>query len=137
MTYLSRALLACCECRHRQVLAELVARCGLKPVIATSTSYAVSLLASGSVCVAFCQDDLPDAGFKPVLKAANQATVPVVVCSRLADSPRYLESMRLGAFDFICSPYCYAEVSAVTAAMLHRFPLQTVNATSPNVSLAS
>src|SRR5271157_1371233 len=59
MAYLSKALVACCDCGHRKVLVNLVARCGLKPVIATSTREGVSLLGSGSVCVAFCQDDLP------------------------------------------------------------------------------
>jgi len=137
MAYLSKALVACCDCGHRKVLVNLVARCGLKPVIATSTREGVSLLGSGSVCVAFCQDDLPGGGFKAVLQAAEQAAVPVVICSRLADSPRYLESMQLGAFDFICLPYYYAEVSAVAAAMLHRFQPQTVNPSSPNVSVAS
>jgi DNA-binding NtrC family response regulator len=95
-------------------------------VIATSTSDAVSLLRNGSVCVAFCQDDLPGDGFKTVLKAAEHAAVPVVICSRFADSSRYLESMQLGAFDFICLPYYYSEVAAVAAAMLHRLPPQTV-----------
>ena len=136
MTYLSKALVACCECGHRKVLVNLVARCGLKPVIATSASDAVSLLGSGSACVAFCQDDLPGGGFKAVLKAAEQATLPVVICSRLADSPRYLESMQLGAFDFICLPYYHAEVAAVAAAMLHRFPPQTARPGSPNVRAA-
>jgi len=95
MAYLSKALVACCECRHRQVLVNLITRCGLKPVIATNASDAIALLGSGAVCVTFCQDDLPGGGFETVLKAANQAAVPVVVCSRLADSSRYLESMLL------------------------------------------
>lgn len=137
MAYLSKALVACCECGHRQVLVNLIARCGLKPVIATSTGDAVSLLASGSVCVAFCQDDLPGDGFKTVLKAAGQAAVPVVICSRLADSSRYLESMQSGAFDFICLPYYYSEVAAVAAAMLHKFPPQTANPSSPTVRVAT
>jgi DNA-binding NtrC family response regulator len=137
MAYLSKALVACCECAHRQVLVKLVARCGLKPLIATSTSDAVSLLGRGSVCVAFCQDDLPGDGFKTVLKAADQAAVPVVICSRLADSSRYLESMQLGAFDFICLPYYYPEVAAVSAAMLHRFPPQTADLSALNLRVAT
>ena len=137
MAYLSKALVACCECRHRQVLVNLITRCGLKPVIATNASDAIALLGSGAVCATFCQDDLPGGGFETVLKAANQAAVPVVVCSRLADSSRYLESMQSGAFDFICLPYYYAEVSAVAAAMLQRFPPQAANPSSSTVRVAT
>ena len=117
-----KALVACCECENRQVLARLVGQCGLKPVIATSTSDAVSLLGSVAVLVAFCQDDLPGDGGTAVLKAAKRVAVPVVVSSRLADPERYLESMELGAFDFICVPYSNTEVTALALAMLHRPP---------------
>jgi len=122
MAGLPKALVACCECGHRQVLVRLVGQCGLKPVVATSTSDAVSMLGSEAVLVAFCQDDLPGDGFKAVLKAAKRAAVPVVVSSRLADPERYLESMELGAFDFICMPYYNTEVAALAVAMLHGFP---------------
>jgi len=97
----------------------------LKPVIATSTSDAVSMLGSEAVCVAFCQDDLPGDGFKAVLKAAKRLAVPVVVSSRLADPERYLESMQLGAFDFICLPYYDTEVATLATAMRHRSPPNT------------
>src|SRR5271165_3795674 len=112
-----KALVACCECGNRQVLARLVGQVGLKPVIATSSSDAV--------LVAFCQDDLPGDGFKAVLKAAKRLAVPVVVSSRLADPKRYLESMELGAFDFICTPYYNTEVAALATAMLHGFVTNT------------
>jgi DNA-binding NtrC family response regulator len=121
---LPKALVACSECGHRQVLANLVARCGLKPVIATSSSDAILMPSSKSVSVVFCQDDLPGDGFKAVLKAAEQVAVPVVVSSPLADSQRYLESMQFGAFDFICLPYHYPEVASLTMAMLRRSPSQ-------------
>jgi hypothetical protein len=88
MAYLPKALVACCECGHWQVLANFVMRCGFKPVIATSTSDPISMLSSKSLCVAFCQDDSPGDGFKAVLRAAQQVALPVVVSSRLADSQR-------------------------------------------------
>ncbi len=113
-----KALVACCECGNRQVLARLVDQSGLKPVIATSTGEAVATLGSEAVLVAFCQDDLAGDGFEPVLKAAKRAAVPLVVSSRLADPKRYLESMNLGAFDFICAPYYNPEVAALARAML-------------------
>jgi len=117
-----KALVACCDCGNRQVLVRLVGRCGFKPVIATSTTDAVSMLGSEAVCVAFCQDDLPGDGFKAVLKAAKRLAVPVVVSSRLADPERYLESMQLGAFDFICLPYYDTEVATLAMAMRHGSP---------------
>src|SRR5208283_4901316 len=131
-----RALVACCECGNLQVLVDFVARCGLKPKIAKSTSEAISILGKESVCIAFCQDDLPCGGFKPVLKAAQKFDVPVVISSRLDDSQRYLESMQLGAFDFICLPYYYPEVAALASAVPHRFPLQSATTSAVNVNVA-
>lgn len=122
MAGLPKALVACCECGNRQVLVRFVVQCGLKPVIATNTSDAVSVLGSEAVCIAFCQADLPGDGFKAVLKAAKRVAVPVVVSSCLADPECYLESMELGAFDFICLPYCNSEVASLAVAMLGRFP---------------
>lgn len=120
MAELLKAIVACCECGNRQILVRLVAQCGLKPVIVTSTNDAISMLGSEAVCVMFCQDDLPGEGFKAVLKASRRVAVPVVVCSRLDDPQRYLESMELGAFDFVCLPYRNTEVAALATAMLHR-----------------
>jgi len=44
-----------------------------KPVIATSTREAVPMLGIESLCVAFCQDDLPGNGFQAVLRQPNGA----------------------------------------------------------------
>jgi len=131
-----KALVACCECGNRQMLVNLIARCGLHPVVATSTRDVVSKLGGESVCVAFCQDDLPGDGYKAVLKAAEQYAVPVVICSRLADTERYLESMQLGAFDFICSPYHSPEVSALALSTLRRFPPQTATSSPKSLRMA-
>ena len=76
MAGLPKALVACCECANRQVLVRVVGQCGLKPVIATSTSDAVQMLGSEAVLVAFCQDDLPGDGFKAVLKATKPLLCP-------------------------------------------------------------
>ena len=120
MADLARALVACCDCGDRQILVALLGRFGLRPVIATSSSEAVSLLGTEALCVAFCQDELPGDGFKAVMKAAKRVGVPVIISSRLADPERYLESMQLGAFEFICLPYNDSEVATLASAMLHR-----------------
>lgn len=137
MTFQPTALVACCECANRQTLVKLVSQCGLKPIIATRTNDAVAILGSESLCVAFCQDDLPGDGFKAVLKAAQEVAVPVVISSHLNDSERYLESMRLGAYDFICLPYYYPEVAALTTAAPHRLSPQTTKSRPVNVRVAS
>lgn len=54
MPYMPKALIACCESGDRQVLVNLVARCGLKPMIATSTGDAISRLRKETSCIAFC-----------------------------------------------------------------------------------
>lgn len=137
MAGLPKALVACCDGGNRQVLVGLVGRCGMRPVIATSTSDAILMLGSEAVCVAFCQDDLPGDGFKAVLKAGKRVAVPVVVSSRLADPERYLESMELGAFDFICLPYYSTVVAALASALRHTFPPHTAQPGALNVREAS
>jgi DNA-binding response OmpR family regulator len=137
MAGLPKVLVACCECRNRQALVRVVGQCGLKPVIAMNTREAVSLLGSEAVVVAFCQDDLPGDGFKTVLKVAKRVAVPVVVSSRLADPERYLESMELGAFDYICPPYYSAELGALASAMLHRIRAKPPTSSSSNMSAAT
>jgi len=137
MAGLPKALVACCDCGNREALVGLVGRCGLKPIIATSTRDAIAMLSSEAVCVAFCQDDLPGDGFKAVLKEAKRLAVPVVVSSRLADPERYLESMELGAFDFICLPYYSTVVAALASALRPKFPPHSAKPSALNVREAS
>ena len=120
MGELPKALVACCECGNLQILVRLVARCGLNPMVVTTTNDAVAILGDKAACVGFCQADLPGDGFKAVLKEARRVAVPLVVSSRPAHREHYLESMRLGAFDFICPPYYHTEVAALAMAMMHR-----------------
>lgn len=136
MPYLPTALIACCECADRKILADLVARCGFRPMIAPSTRDAISRLRSESSGIAFCQEELPGEGFKAVLKAAVEVAVPLVIASRLDDAQRYLESMQLGAFDFICLPYSYSQISALAAAMLHSVSPPTARLGSASTRVA-
>lgn len=136
MPYMPKAFIACCESGDRQVLVNLVARCGFRPMIATSTGDAISRLRKETSCIAFCHRELPGDGFKAVLKAAVEVAVPVVIASRLDDAQRYLEAMQLGAFDFICQPYSYSEVSALATAMLYSLSPLTAQPDSAKARVA-
>ena len=63
--------------------------------------------------------------------------MPVVVSSRLADPERYLESMELGAFDFICVPYYNTDIAALAMAMLHMSPPNFGRSRSSNMTEAT
>jgi hypothetical protein len=55
----------------------------------------------------------------------------------LADPERYLESMELGAFDFICLPYYGTVVAALASAVQHKFPPHSAKPGALNVREAS
>ena len=87
-----RALVACCDCGDRRLLARLMVKHGLTPSFVAATYDAVSQLQSGSICGAFIQDDhVPGDTLDTILTEAGRMAVPIVVCSRLNDPNQYLE----------------------------------------------
>jgi DNA-binding NtrC family response regulator len=74
-----------------------------------------AVLAERPVHLVFCEDGLPEGGFREVLRLAETAgsDVPLVVCSLLGELDEYLEAMQLGAFDFIAPPYRRVEVESI------------------------
>lgn len=107
-----KVLLACTDPESRRILSSLLDQCGLKTVVSSSVRESRRILARGGVAMIFCEARLADGSFREVLRDAGapEQKVPVVVASRLDDTNQYLEAMRLGAFDFIASPYRRSEV---------------------------
>jgi DNA-binding NtrC family response regulator len=123
MSTIPKALIVCCHCRDRLILAEIVAKCGFTPLIAADTCGAIDILTREPVHLAFCQESLSDSGFKIVIDAATSLALPVIGFSRLADVGRYLECMELGAFDFLVAPYSYSTVASIARSFLNHAPL--------------
>ena len=101
-------------------LGSILSECGLDPVLAATLEEAQSLLAKRDVSLVFCDAELADGTFRELLRLTESAKIPVVVASRVHETLQYLEAMRLGAFDFIASPYRRSEVEHIVASALHR-----------------
>ena len=114
MAIRTRALVACCSCEGRQLLVRLLTSRGVIPFVVTSTAHAVSLLRSGSVFVAFCQESFHGNGWRVVLREATKAAVPVVICCPATGSRCQKDCLELGAFDFLRLPYDITDVSTLS-----------------------
>jgi DNA-binding NtrC family response regulator len=91
----------------------LLADCGLEAVVASSLEEVCTHLAGETISLVVCDAQLTDGSFREILQFAESSRIPVVVASRLPDTRQYLEAMRLGAFDFIASPYRRTELQQI------------------------
>src|SRR5258707_1428876 len=90
----------------RKALVDILEECGLEPVIASNLGEVRNILGRRPIHVVFCEDNLPDGGFREILRLvkANRPEVQVVLSSMLGDVDEYIEAMNLGAFDFVAPP---------------------------------
>jgi len=114
-----QVLVANSDGARRDALAGILVQCGLRPLIANNMREVCALLAQHPVDAVFCEDCLPQGGFRQVLELtkATRSRVPLVVCSRLGELDQYLEAMHLGAFDFIVAPFRRDEVVFIINAL--------------------
>ena len=112
-----QVLVASSDAARRDALAEILVRCGLRPLTTTSVSGVRAMFDHGPVHLVFSEDDLPEGGFHEVLRLAATMgqRIPVVVCSRHGDLDEYLEAMQSGAFDFIAPPFSPAEIRFIVS----------------------
>lgn len=118
-----RVLVACSDLERRAALNAILAECGLEPATAAHMEELRTVLARGPVHVVFCEDCLPNGGFREVLRLtkATGAKAMVVVCSLLGELDEYLDAMELGAFDFIAPPYRRTEVESIVNSVQQNF----------------
>jgi CheY-like chemotaxis protein len=111
----AQVLVACADSESRRALAEIIIQCGLKPISAATVSEAQSVLAQQAICLVFCEESLPEGGYREFLTRARDAgfEVPLVVASPLGDAENYLEAMGAGAFDFISPPYIPSQIESL------------------------
>ena len=101
-----RVIVACADCKNRQVLVSLLRQRGVDPIPASSLEETKLLLARGESALVICQASFSDGNFRDLLRVAfqNGSKVPVIVCMDFYDPPVYLEAMELGAFDCLACP---------------------------------
>jgi DNA-binding NtrC family response regulator len=115
MRYESRVLLLCIDPLIRSDMAESLKKSGVVPLLSASTQEAQTLLSYRSVIAVFCEDLLMR-GFCDQLSKITNA--PLVVISRAGGRAEYLESVIVGAFEFIALPARLDEVHAVVRRAL-------------------
>ena len=110
----------------RTALLNMLEEYGLEPIIASSVEETRQILERRPMQVVFCEDRLPDGGFREILCLikANRPEVQVVVSSMLEDVHEHIEAMNLGAFDFIASPYRSSEIISVVDGAYKRYRLK-------------
>jgi len=123
----------------RTELVDILAECGLESVTVTNVDEVRTAFAQQAVHLVFCEDALPEGGFREVLRLA-QATgsgVPLVVSSLLGELGEYLEAMQLGAFDFIAPPYRPCEVKSIVSSVLQNYSSKRMGGTHLNIQAAA
>ncbi len=98
------------ESRHQ--LVNILADCGFQPAIAESVSQAGTLIGERPIHLAFCEEGLPEGGYRELLKrvATGGLQLPFIVCGA---PEQYLAAMWAGAFDYISPPYTEAVIKLI------------------------
>jgi DNA-binding NtrC family response regulator len=126
-------LVASSDAENRCVLANILAQCDAKALIARNADEVRAILAKVSVDVVFCDETLPGGGFYYVLLLTKTigAGVPLVLSSLLGGVNRYLEATELGVFDFIAPPFDTADVNSIIGRIRQNCLPQTMEGTRP------
>jgi DNA-binding NtrC family response regulator len=121
-----QALVACSDAKKQAALLNLLVQSGLDPMVASNVDEVRAVLEQRPVHVVFCEDNLPEGGFREVLRLtkATGLGTQVVVASLLGELEEYLAAMQLGAFDFIAPPYRGADVIAIVDSVGQQFVTQ-------------
>ena len=121
-----QVLVTGCDAGKRTALLNRLEEYGLEPMIASNVEETRQILERKPVHVVFCEDRLPDGGFREILclVKANSPEVQLVVSSMLGDVHEYIEAMNLGAFTFIAPPYRSSEIISVVDGAHRRYRLK-------------
>ena len=111
----SNVVIVSADPKAQQALASLLDKSGLASIPASTVKETESILSQDLISVILCSEELPDGGFRDVLRQTTKAMnrVPVVVLSRLADWERYLSVLKGGAFDCVLYPSSAGEIERV------------------------
>ena len=96
-------------------LSEILKKQEIDPICAITVKQYRDILSKQALDLVFCDPKLPDGDYRDVINAARLAgsLARIVVTSRLASWPEFLEAMRVGAFDVISTPCRYKDVEWV------------------------
>ena len=110
----------------RRKLAEILGRCGLAPILASTVNESGVALAGHEVFIVLCDDCLVDGSYEDVVKLAGRfnTKLPVIVLSRTGDWPEYLTAIGGGAFDYVPYPPIPQDLQRIIRSALLGHKLQ-------------
>lgn len=110
----------------RQKLAEILGKCGITPIFASSVAETGIALAGHEVCIALCNDWLADGNYEDIVKLVgrSETKVPVIVVSRTGDWPEYLTAIGAGAFDYLAYPPIAGDLQRIVRNALLEYKRQ-------------
>jgi DNA-binding NtrC family response regulator len=118
-----QTLVACGDANRRSALLDILSQAGMEPESATSVNEVRAILGRRPMHIIFCEDDLPEGGYREVLRVARGTgfRTQVVVASPLGELDQYLTAMQLGAFDFVAPPYRPADIVSIINSVSREF----------------
>lgn len=110
----------------RRKLAEILGKCGITPIFASSVAETGIALAGHEVCIALCNDWLADGNYEDIVKLVGRSEikVPVIVVSRTGDWPEYLTAISAGAFDYLAYPPIAGDLQRIVRNALQEYGRQ-------------
>jgi DNA-binding NtrC family response regulator len=99
----------------QQAFASALGERGIAPILASTVGEAQTILSRHPISLVFCSDELPGGGVDAFIRQSSRAPgrVPVVVVSRFDDWERYLNFLKIGAFDYVLYPPSGSEIERV------------------------
>jgi ActR/RegA family two-component response regulator len=100
------------DSNHLNTLTEILKRQELGPVCASTVSQYRDVLSKNPVGLVFSDPTLADGDYRDVINASRSvgSNARIVVTSRQANWPEFLEAIRDGAFDVISTPCRHKDV---------------------------
>ena len=94
------------DSNHLSALTEILKKRGLEPICTPTVVQFRNVLSRHSIGLVFCDSTLSDGDYRDVINASRSvgSKARIVVTSRQANWPEYLEAIRVGAFDVISAP---------------------------------
>ncbi|MGA7835295.1 MAG: response regulator transcription factor [Acidimicrobiales bacterium] len=96
----------------------------------------ISLTALQAPDIVVLDIGLPDVDGLVVTERIRQwSDVPIIILSATGDADRKIEALNIGADDYVTKPFSMGELEARIRAVLRNRPVETTEATRPNLNL--
>jgi ActR/RegA family two-component response regulator len=98
-----------------RTLSEILNLHGLEAICTVTVSQYRDVLSKQPVGLVFCDPNLPDGNYRDVINSARSigSNARIVLTSRQANWPEFLEAVRVGAFDVISTPCRPEDVESI------------------------